>query len=645
MHFFRQYFIPFLCGLLLTGQAYADIEQHRINFKKTLKQVSKLHPPAFSQAVSTFDTYPLKSYLHYRLISKNISTTSTQEIQQFIKRNEHSFYAHRLRNQWLNHLAKTRQWSSYLKAYELDQSASRQCQRLNALINTGKYKQALKETPKLWLVGKSQHKHCDPAFAFFEKQGKLTDNLRWQRLQLSLEQRQFSLATYLAKSVKDKNLAKKWVSQWQRMHSKPLQQLQRLTTNQPLKLHKAIDSKEAHAILIAHGIKRLARKSTEQAFQQWQRIKPRYTFSQAQQDQIQASIGTRAALNRQDKTLGYYGDVPHQHWRARAALWQQDWPAVQKAIHSLDKKEQQTSRWQYWLARSYSALRQQHKADVIYHKLILQRDYYGFLAADKLGKPYQLNHDDLNFNKQHLAEFSKQPAIEELHEFYVIGLGKQARQQAYFLKQSLTKRELEMLAALTHQWGWHNQTIALLGKAKSWNDLNLRFPIVYNDYMNKAGKTTALDPSWLLGVARQESAFNPQARSHVGARGLMQLMPKTAKAIAKTIKAPLKRLTELNSPSRNIQLGSAYLRQVYDKNQQNPVLATASYNAGPHRVARWLPKTALPADIWIENIPFNETRKYTANVISYAAIFDHQRQQSITRLSQRMPIIQPKNSQ
>jgi soluble lytic murein transglycosylase len=122
----------------------------------------------------------------------------------------------------------------------------------------------------------------------------------------------------------------------------------------------------------------------------------------------------------------------------------------------------------------------------------------------------------------------------------------------------------------------------------------------------------------------------------------MQLMPATGKSIANRIKQPLKNLDELINPARNIQLGSAYLRHVYDNNQENPVLATASYNAGPHRIARWLPKQTLPADIWIENIPFNETRKYTSNVISYAAIFDYQRKRTITPLSKRMPAIKPK---
>ncbi|RLA01972.1 MAG: transglycosylase, partial [Gammaproteobacteria bacterium] len=121
-----------------------------------------------------------------------------------------------------------------------------------------------------------------------------------------------------------------------------------------------------------------------------------------------------------------------------------------------------------------------------------------------------------------------------------------------------------------------------------------------------------------------------------------QLMPKTGKLIARLINRPMKRTSELLNPDRNIQLGSAYLRRMYDKNQHNPVLATASYNAGPHRVKGWLPEQEMSADIWIENIPFDETRKYTSNVLSYAAVFDYQRKQKIKPLSDRMPAVQAK---
>jgi len=504
---------------------------------------------------------------------------------------------------------------------------------------TGQRQQALSETPALWLVGKSQHKACDPVFKYWQSQNLLTDELRWQRIMLALQASQFSLAKYIAKSLSHPSHSGQLIASWQQAHRSPRALLKKL----PSASHSFLAEDTDHSRqIIQYAIKRLARKSTDQAFAVWQRIEAAYNFSQKESLQIQASIANRAALNREDRTLEFFANIPNEPWRARAALWQQDWPAAHKAILSLAPELQQSPRWQYWLARSLEQLGQKQQAVTTYQGLIDKRDYYGFLAADKLNQPYQMNHNPITFESTELSLLQHTPAVARLQEFYAQKMDIESRRQAYALTQSMTARELQLLATLTHRWGWHNQTIALLGKAQYWDALNLRFPIIFDTAILKAGKKNGLNPSWLFGLARQESAFNPLARSHVGATGLMQLMPSTAKLIARQINKPLKRQSELLDPSRNIQLGSAYLRRMFDKNQHNPVLATASYNAGPHRVARWLPTHSLPADIWIENIPFTETRRYTRSVLSYAAIFDYQRKQKIKPLADRMPAVQAK---
>jgi soluble lytic murein transglycosylase len=252
-----------------------------------------------------------------------------------------------------------------------------------------------------------------------------------------------------------------------------------------------------------------------------------------------------------------------------------------------------------------------------------------------------MNHNPIVVEQAQLKAFSLRPELLRLNEFYALGMDLEAKREAYYQRHRYSQRDLQLLATMTHQWGWHNQSIALLGTAKYWDALDIRFPIVYDTAILKASKQQGLDPSWVFGIARQESAFNPHARSHVGATGLMQLMPDTGKLIAKLINSPLKNTAELLNPDRNIELGSAYLKRVYDQLQKNPVLATASYNAGPHRVTKWLPAQPISADIWVENIPFSETRRYTRSVLSYSAIFDYQRNQAITPLTERMPNVRP----
>lgn len=631
-----------LCFMLsFSGQSLAnnnaELMQQRTTFQQAKKALETHQLAQFNRLRNKLNDYPLQPYLDYLYLRHRLNFTESSIISQFIQNNPDTFYADRLQSSWLAYLAKNQQWSLFLNHLPASASTSQQCSRLQALIETGKAKQALADTPALWLVGRSQHKNCDSAFKYWQNQGLLSDELRWQRIQLALYENQFSLAHYLAKSFKPNDPAHQWIALWKQSHNQPLTLLKQLSTTSRLKKDQMISR-----AIIKHGIERLSRKSTDLAYEYWQKIQPMYQFNEQDKISIQSTIAKRAALNREQRTLEYFGDLPNEEWRVRAALWQQDWAAVKKAVLSLNKGEQLSTRWQYWLGRSQAQLGDKKAANQTFQNIIMHRDYYAFLAADRLGQPYQMNHRPIVFEKTEFDAFSQRPAVVRLREFYNLDMQLEARRQAYALKQSMTARELQLLATLTHQWQWHNQTIALLGKAQYWDALDLRFPIVYGTAILKASKINGIDPSWLFGIARQESAFNPHARSHVGASGLMQLMPKTATLIAKLINQPLKSQSELLNPERNIQLGSAYLRRMYDKNQQNPVLATASYNAGPHRISRWLPEQALPADIWIENIPYNETRGYAMSVLSYAAIFDYQRKTNIIPLSDRMPAVKPK---
>jgi len=614
----------------------AQLAQQRTIFQQAEKALQTHQLDRFNNLRNRLNDYPLQAYLDYLYLRHRLNLTDNSTIRQFIQKNSGTFYGDRLLNSWLSLLAKNKQWSLFLNHLPTAASTSQQCLRLDALIATGKAKQASLDTPALWLVGHSQDKDCDSAFKYWQAQGFLTNDLRWQRIQLALHENQFGLAKYLAKSLDNHHQAHTLIPLWQQSHNQPLFLLQQLTTSS-LKSDHALNRE-----IIKHAIERLSRKSTDQAYAYWQTIKPKYQFSEQDKSSIQSTIANRAALNREQRTLEYFGDLPNEEWRVRAALWQQDWAAVQKAILSLNSEEQLSTRWQYWLGRSQAQLGNKQAANQTFKTIVNQRDYYAFLAADQLGQPYQMNHRPIVFEQAEFDTFSKLPAVTRLREFYIMDMQLEARRQAYELKQSMSPRELQLLATLTHQWQWYNQTIALLGKAQYWDALDLRFPVIFDKAILKASKKNGIDPSWLFGIARQESAFNPHARSPVGASGLMQLMPETATQIAKLINQPLISQSELLNPDRNIQLGSAYLRRMYDQNQQNPVLATASYNAGPYRISRWLPEKAMPADIWIENIPYNETRRYAASVLSYAAIFDYQRKQPIIPLSDRMPAVKPK---
>ncbi|MCX4192653.1 transglycosylase SLT domain-containing protein [Methylophaga sp. OBS1] len=637
----------YLAFLALSPIAMADsqaqLEKQRQTFQFALKALQTNQVSLFRQFHEQLDGYPLQGYLQYLYLRHRLEQVSIEEIETFLAQEKDSFYAERLRAFWLDRLAKQQRWQRYLQFYQAPQSAERECYRLQALLATGQTEKAFELTPAMWLVPHSQHKACDPVFSRWQQAGLLSEDLRHQRFMLALRDNQFSIANYLARTGPQANRELAWVARWKTIHNNPIELLRQLPATAPADNTVSLARDEALSReIIVHGLTRLARRSPEKAFEQWQQLRDHYQFSQQDQIEVRRAIGTWAALNRDDRALIYFGNIPGGEWQARAAIWQQDWRAAIKAIKQMNIDEQASTRWQYWLGRSQAGLGQKDAASETFAAIVGQRDYYSFLASDELAKPYAMNHRPIAVSAAILQDFRQQPSVQRLHEFYLQDMMLEARREAYYQSQRRSDAELQMLATITHEWGWHNQTIALLGKAQYWDALDLRFPVIFDKAINQAGQNTGLDPSWLLAIARQESAFNPTARSHAGALGLMQLMPDTGRLISKLINRPLKQLEELYHPERNIELGSAYLKRMLDENQRNPVLATAAYNAGPHRVSRWLPSERLDATIWAENIPFNETRHYVQTVMSYAAIFDNQRNQAIKPLSERMPAIKPK---
>jgi soluble lytic murein transglycosylase len=207
----------------------------------------------------------------------------------------------------------------------------------------------------------------------------------------------------------------------------------------------------------------------------------------------------------------------------------------------------------------------------------------------------------------------------------------------------LDENDLKLAAGLASRWGWHDRVIYTFNKSQASQNgsANLPYPIAFRATVLQNAKKHRIDPAWIYGVLRQESAFMSDARSSAGAMGLMQLMPGTAQYVSKLTKTPLNLIDELFEPEKNILLGSAYLSMLLEKNAGNAVLATASYNAGDSRTQKWLPSESMAADVWIESIPFSETRNYVGKVLGYTVIFDHLLHGKSLPLKQRMPVISP----
>ena len=314
-----------------------------------------------------------------------------------------------------------------------------------------------------------------------------------------------------------------------------------------------------------------------------------------------------------------------REWRVRAALRAWDWKRAEKAIAAMPDEERNSEQWRYWQARVAAAQGREAEAEAIYRELMQETSYYGFLAAEKLGEPYRFNHepvvaDDLRHNVELL---SQRPAFRRIRELYDIGREADANREWRFETARLSKIEKRVAAQLASDWGWHFSAIVTTASARHFRDLELRFPLLYRSEVEREARRQRLPASLVYGVMRRESAYRASVESPAGALGLMQLMPRTAKLVGK--KLGMKKLdnAKIKIPSNNIRLGTRYLREVMDRYGNNVILATASYNAGPNRVKKWLPREEpLAADIWVDTITFDETRNYVKAVLFYSTIFD-----------------------
>lgn len=630
---------------LLAGPAAAapadSLAADRALFLKAHKALNEHRFRDYRKLEKQLRDYPLYPYLEFWDMRGNLQHVSNEDIAAFIERYQGDSVSARMRQSWLYQLARQQDWKTFLEVYTGNQPVTLQCYRLQAQIKTGQ-KQGLADAAlKLWLVGKSQVKNCDPVFKYLEDNKLITDELRWQRIRLAMQSGNPSLARYLAKPLPEEDRA--WVELWREARQQPAK-----TLDSP-ELKK--DSAHAREIIL-YSVRRISQSNADLAFKKWAQLKPRYAFTAAETGELEKNMALSASWQRNPRAHEWMVAVPDaavdaklREWRIRAAVSDGNWPAVVTHTSNLAPEEAQREEWRYWRAHALEQTGDHGRALDDFSRLARERDYHGFLAADFMNWPYEMSNRPIEYDPASLEALSKQAGFIRARELYKAELFIDARREWYWITRNLSPDELKLAAVLAEQWGWHDRAILTVAQSKDYNDLNLRFPVNYQSEVRKISRQYQLEPAHVYAVIRQESAFNKDARSHAGALGLMQLMPKTGRVTAKKHNIPLPSTSLLYQPDKNISIGSAYLKQVMEAYDDNIVLASAAYNAGPHRVKRWLPEdTEKPAAQWIAMVPFNETRNYIQRILAYIAIYDWRLEQPATPINKHMPIIRPNDS-
>ncbi len=627
-------------------QAVIDIsdpyKKQRTLFLKAESALKKHQYAKYRKYYAQLKGYPLQPYLRYQEYRNKLPHLSEAKVLQFFKQYKDTPYADWLRVSWLDNKAKKQQWQQYLNAYTAQKSIQRQCHYLNALIQTGNKEKAFTQVADLWLSGKSRPRSCDPVFKAYKQAGMMSDELVKQRIKLAMKKGRASLAKYLARSLNKAD--QKWLEEWIKIYHKPAL---------VLKSKRLQQNHEFKQDILLHAVERMARRQPEAAIKLLSSLQQKNTFTEAQQAKMYRAIGMKLAYRHGkgawkwlDKITDQYSDATVREWRVRSAIREGKWDAIASAINRLSEEEQKNLRWQYWLASAREHQGNTEQAEKDFYNMAGQRSYYSFLAADKMDMPYEFRNSPLKPTQKELQQIAKNPGLLRAREFYFLGRDLQVRREWYFTtRKRMDNKQRAIAAKVAQLWGWHNRAIITMAHTDQRDDIELRFPVLQKDRVIKFSRQQEIKPAYTMAVIRRESAFATDARSRVGALGLMQIMPATGKVIAQKLKVKFNSKNQLLNPETNVEFGTKYLNMMLQKFYKQPALASAAYNAGGHRVKAWLPdKKKMQADRWIETIPFKETREYVSSILAYTAIYEHRMGLPQTRLEQVMQNIPSKQS-
>lgn len=620
-----------------TTEHFSDeqIAHLRQLFLQAEEAVNKNNDKNFDLLAEQLKEYPLYPYLQYQWLRKHLN--DNDQVKQFLQQHESSRYSSILKQKWLYRLARNRQWQTFLEYYSDTSDTSLKCYHHRAQFHRGEKQAALNGAKNLWAVGRSQPKACDPLFAELKKSELFDDDLIWKRFDAALQNYKTSLAVYIKSLMTPANQTTAQL--WLNLHRNPQRFLPELLKN---------STSPQAPLMFSHAIKRLSSKDIHQAITLWDNNKQSFNIDKKRADKIEKRLAFKLALKNENGAYERLSqlnttDTHLKEWQIRVALYDQNWPRVITAIEELSAKDRASEKWQYWLARAYQETGNTQEAEQLLNDLSVKRDFYGYLAADQMNGLYQLADNPLKVSDEEIEDIKNRKEFRVAFEFMVLDRINDAKKQWWHALSQLNKNKITAAAKLAQQWQWDEIAIFTIAKVKYWDDIDLRFPLTYADKIHENAALQNLNPAILFGLVRRESAFNKNAYSPAGAKGLMQIMPQTGRQIARDLKERWTGKNSLYNPVKNLKYGSYYYQKLLNQFDGNYALALAAYNAGPSKVKQWLPDETLPADIWIETIPYRETRDYVTSVLTYALIYQQRTQSGDLTMNELTGEVQPLN--
>ena len=618
--------VAWLCSVSATGagsdaSSYADARRDFLDAYARITANSLYESTAADS--EALKSYPLYPYLEAARIRQalNGSPDSLLRVDQsaadFLAAHEQAPVSRGLRRAWLDSLANRSRWGLFIEAYrDAGATEAARCQSFTARIELGKTEGLASDIAQQWLTPHSLPE-CERPFAWLNTNGLLTPDLIEQRVRLALEIDNVAFARQIIQELPADRAGP--YLQWASLLEHPQRSLDALIASPDV----AVDP-----MALLAGWTRLVRTNPSAAQERYQGLMSARGLTREAASPYALALALSLAWNHDPAALEYFDLVASRNlddsaleWRARAAILSGNWKLASKSIVAMSETNRQTARWRYWSARAAAQLHDLGQARRLYASLLGDDNYYSGMAAARLHREVVPLLKTLPVEGELLASIERVPAMERARELFLCNLRPEALAEWQLGYGSLSEAGRSQSIRLAAGWGWYDQAIAVASSQQVFNDYVLLYPRPFDTQVERAARLAQLSPDLIYAVLRQESLYRVDAVSSADARGLMQLQLDTARRTARHWKQPQPDLADLFDPATNLMLGAARLRSLLDDFDGQIPVSLAAYNAGANAVMRWLPGKSIDSDVWIENIPYGETRVYVERILWHVLTF------------------------
>lgn len=599
--------------------SYADA---RRAFQDAYARVIANFPDESAADSESLKGYPLYPYLQAARIRQALNGPEPDPVDRraadFIAAHEHEPVSRGLRRVWLDSLARRSRWELFLEVYrDAGATDAARCQSFTARIELGRPEGLGRDIARQWLTPRSLPE-CERPFAWLEANHLLTPDLIEKRVRSALEGGNVAFARQIIQKLPTDRIGP--YSQWASLLEHPERSVDALIASPEI----AVDP----TALLA-GWTRLARTNPPAARERYQSLMEARGLTRETASPFALALAVALAWNHDPAALDYFDRVVARdfddsalEWRTRAAILAGDWRLTSNAIVAMSETNRQTARWRYWAARAATQLHDLREAQRLYESLLRDDNFYSGMAAARLHRLVVPQVQTVSVDRELLASIERVPAMIRARELFLCGMRPEALAEWQLGYGSLSEAGRLQSIRLAADWGWYDQEIAVASAQQIFNDYVLLYPHPFDPQVEQAVRLTQVAPELIYGVLRQESLYRIDALSSADARGLMQLQLETARRTARRWKRPQPALPDLFDPATSTLLGAARLRTLLDQFDGQIPVALAAYNAGANAVLRWLPaEGSVDSDVWIENIPYAETRVYVQRVLWHMLTF------------------------